>query len=411
MKYIIAIGIFQAVAAIILLWRSSVRNQADGLLVMLLACIGSHLSVKFFIYSFVTDVEVLNMMNTFIGFCYVPLLYLYTLKIIRPDFIPASKWYVFIPFMLGAIGYFSVASVLIASPDAGHDILYWYNTITMWTMVPLDLMLIGLIMVQVRQHLQTTSDEKKLIIQTAGLFILLSVLAILFFIFGLFFHLSYNYVARSIIYTILIVICIRIITYRYSAFIHMQQEIIAPDMALAGHTYYAEAEQGNVLNQSRTGAVSPKMTDFSSADGSTGIALKSSPSSEKRKELLGTEEMLTIVLKLETAMTTEGYYKDSELTLDKLSALTNQNKYHISEALNHFLHKPFYTFVNEYRIEYIKNRLAYLSKMDIEVNMLTLAYDAGFNSKSSFNRYFKEFVGQTPTTYLKMLSQNIEMAD
>jgi AraC-like DNA-binding protein len=34
-------------------------------------------------------------------------------------------------------------------------------------------------------------------------------------------------------------------------------------------------------------------------------------------------------------------------------------------------------------------------------NILSLAYDAGFNSKSSFNQYFKKTTGYTPTEYLK----------
>ena len=116
--------------------------------------------------------------------------------------------------------------------------------------------------------------------------------------------------------------------------------------------------------------------------------------------------MLSIVLKLESAMAKEAYFKDSELTLDKLATYTKNSKYHISETLNHYLHKPFYLFVNEYRIEYVKEQMKILAMKDYEINMLSLAYDAGFNSKSSFNRYFKEIVGETPSSYFKMVSNN-----
>ncbi|TCC90135.1 helix-turn-helix domain-containing protein [Pedobacter frigiditerrae] len=408
MKYIIAIGIFQALAAAVLLWRSRVRNQADGLLIALLTCIGIHLSIKFFIYTVVTDFEVLNMMNTFIGFCYLPLLYLYTIKTIRPNFIPASQWYVFVPFAIGTIAFFSVLSVLITSLEAGHNILYWYNTISLWTLIPLDVILACWIIYYANKNLDKQSNEKKLITQIAYLFLITSILSITFILLKPF-GFTYNYIARSIIYTFLIVICIRIITYRYSAAIYVQKENLELNPMVADIPNYHPIRQIDNFNQQSTNAMS--LAETGKEPESKVIPMLSSlifP--EKRRELLSMDEMMSILLKLETAMTTQGYYKDSELTLDKLATLTKHNKYHISETLNHFLHKPFYTFVNEYRIQHVKDRIECLSKKDIEINMLTLAYDAGFNSKSSFNRYFKEIVGLTPTAYFKTIAQEIEMA-
>jgi len=40
----------------------------------------------------------------------------------------------------------------------------------------------------------------------------------------------------------------------------------------------------------------------------------------------------------------------------------------------------------------------------------TLAYDAGFKSKSSFNRYFKDITVYTPTDYYKGLQGDVIIA-
>jgi AraC-like DNA-binding protein len=40
------------------------------------------------------------------------------------------------------------------------------------------------------------------------------------------------------------------------------------------------------------------------------------------------------------------------------------------------------------------------------INFLSFAYESGFKSKSSFNRYFKEIIGKTPSEYYKSLIKN-----
>ena len=43
-----------------------------------------------------------------------------------------------------------------------------------------------------------------------------------------------------------------------------------------------------------------------------------------------------------------------------------------------------------------------LTGNDLEkLTLLGIAYESGFNSKTSFNRIFKEFTGQSPSSYLK----------
>jgi len=401
MKYIIAIGIFQALLAAVLLLRNRYRKNADDLLISLVICIGLHLSIKFFIFTFIEDQEVLTMMNTFIGFCYIPLLYLYTLKTIRPEFVSASKWYVFIPFVIGAIGYFSTVCVLTVTSPKAYLVLYWYNTISLYTLLPLDIVFsCGIIYLAINK-LPRNSQEKKLIVQLASLFLCIGILGVMFTIFSSFVF-PLNYLSRSVIYTLLIVITIRIITYKYGSLIDPVSQIPGNEMLLSVAGYNADSEINHATNSV---AVDHYLPDSSIEN--ILITEKEVQQPQKRKEILSQTEMFKIVLKLEKAMKNERYYMENELTLDKLAKLTSLNKYHISETLNHFVDKPFYTFINEYRIEYVKEKLKILSEKNSSINILDLAYESGFNSKSSFNRYFKEITSHTPREYINLISTEI----
>ena len=57
----------------------------------------------------------------------------------------------------------------------------------------------------------------------------------------------------------------------------------------------------------------------------------------------------------------------------------------------------FFDFVNECKINYAKDLLLDQNRQDLTV--LEILYDAGFNSKSSFNTEFKKRSGVTPTEY------------
>ena len=102
---------------------------------------------------------------------------------------------------------------------------------------------------------------------------------------------------------------------------------------------------------------------------------------------------------LEELMAEKKPYIDPELNLSKLAAELNLSTNQLSQVINQFYKKNFYEYINSYRIEAVKNRLANGDQKT--TTLLGIALEAGFNSKATFNRFFKKYTGQTPSEYLK----------
>jgi AraC-like DNA-binding protein len=100
-------------------------------------------------------------------------------------------------------------------------------------------------------------------------------------------------------------------------------------------------------------------------------------------------------------------YLNSELSLETLSVQVKIPKHHLTQVLNDRFKKNFYHFINEHRIE---EAIGKLKHHQTEDNILSLAYDCGFNSKSSFNNYFKKVTGTTPSEFRKELLSSTERA-
>ena len=63
------------------------------------------------------------------------------------------------------------------------------------------------------------------------------------------------------------------------------------------------------------------------------------------------------------------------------------------------MHKSSYTYINEYRGNEVKEKLS--DPANHHLKIMAIAYDCGFNSKTSFNRIFKNTVGTSPSSYKK----------
>lgn len=90
-------------------------------------------------------------------------------------------------------------------------------------------------------------------------------------------------------------------------------------------------------------------------------------------------------------------YLNPEITLYALAQQLNLQANHLSQVINSFEHKNFFDFINTYRIEAVKKAIE--NKEKGHLTLLGIAFESGFNSKSSFNRTFKRLVGETPSEY------------
>jgi AraC-like DNA-binding protein len=95
-------------------------------------------------------------------------------------------------------------------------------------------------------------------------------------------------------------------------------------------------------------------------------------------------------------------YLDAELTLNTLAKNLNMSRSQLSQLINDGIGENFYDFVNKYRVEEVKRLMT--DPIAKNFNLLGIALEAGFKSKSTFNLIFKRFTGLTPTAYRKNIS-------
>jgi len=136
----------------------------------------------------------------------------------------------------------------------------------------------------------------------------------------------------------------------------------------------------------------------------------STPSDNYHKEHDGNEKKepkhrftekraLELVAKLNKHMEEEKPYLNAELTLYDLALQINLSKNELTDLLNIHIGKNFFSYVNDFRLKAVIKRL---ENPDYDhYTIIAIAYDCGFNSKSTFNNLFKQFSGLTPSEYKK----------
>jgi len=382
MNYIIAIGAFQAIVATILTGNNKLRKGADSLLVLLLICIGTHLAIKFVIFNLVSDMQVRYQMNTFIGFSYGPLLFLYASKIKNEQYNLLARWYLFVPFLLATIGYLTVVCILSFSTDIGHQVLRLYNNITTYSISGFNL-ICALLALRKAKLLHTGQKKERQLIFLIGICLALAcVIGLVSAVVGAMLQLELNFTVRSICYALFSIICVGILRYKYAG-VQVQQPV-----------YMQVAEPVQKPIQTIEERV-PEETEEEPAQPAA------------RKAQLTQEEQQAVFEKLEQYLQRSQAYKDPDLTLDKLATAIYVSRYHLSETLNVYLQKTFYQYIKPWRINGVIEQIKRLAPRELPINFLTIAYDNGFKAKSSFNLYFKKMTGRTPTEYVKALLQSV----
>ena len=106
--------------------------------------------------------------------------------------------------------------------------------------------------------------------------------------------------------------------------------------------------------------------------------------------------------KLKIFMEKEKPYLDPKISLAQLAQSLDLNTHLLSRVINERFVKNFFEFINTYRVEEFKNLVS--KSENKNYTLLSIAYDSGFNSKTTFNTAFKKITKQTPKEYLTTLS-------
>ncbi|HEY0054143.1 MAG TPA: helix-turn-helix domain-containing protein [Pedobacter sp.] len=153
---------------------------------------------------------------------------------------------------------------------------------------------------------------------------------------------------------------------------------------------YKALGQGLVFDENSTEAVLP-------------IFREEEPEQRYRNSNLTLAAIETIGAKLVRFMDESKPYLDPALSLTSLSLQLNVNPNHLSQVLNEGFKLNFYNFINRYRVEESKRLL--INPTLAHYSIMAIGGEAGFNSKSTFNKVFREITGVSPSEYVKQHQQ------
>jgi TolB-like protein/AraC-like DNA-binding protein len=126
---------------------------------------------------------------------------------------------------------------------------------------------------------------------------------------------------------------------------------------------------------------------------------ESHPPPKYRKTRLDEKMAEEISIRMQQLMKEDRPWLNSKLNLSDLAEMLDISNHTLSQVLNEHIGKNFYDYLNSFRLEH------FLSMTEEDKNrnytMLSIAYESGFNSKTTFNSYFKRSTGKTPREYFR----------
>lgn len=145
----------------------------------------------------------------------------------------------------------------------------------------------------------------------------------------------------------------------------------------------------SALSRHAVFAMSPEMKE---------ISMEFAISHDSQKDRVNREQDLQ---KLENCMVNQKLWTQTGLTLAQFAEAVELPAIYLSQLLNDELKQNFFEYVNSFRSKDAANKI-----IMGEMTMLDAALEAGFNSKTAFNRAFKKHFGLTPSQYKKNSDKN-----
>ena len=144
--------------------------------------------------------------------------------------------------------------------------------------------------------------------------------------------------------------------------------------------------------QKLTNLQTQKLTNLQTQD------LTTSETQKYKQVNLSDDDCRELARSLDRLMQLEKPYLNPKLKLTDLGQMLQVPTYKLSYLFNQYLDRPFYDYINEFRIREFKSLVAEGRNKSYTIN--TLTEQCGFTSRTTFFRYFKQFTGMTPNEYI-----------
>lgn len=133
------------------------------------------------------------------------------------------------------------------------------------------------------------------------------------------------------------------------------------------------------------------------------LSNKIKTNSVKKKEAqVISENVKLILLERLEKLESKNFFLDPNISIQTLAKKLDSNSKYVSDVINTYKEKNFTAYINEMRIQYIKqklnNELVYRT-----YKIKYLAEESGFSSHSVFSSVFKSIEGISPAQYIQLL--------
>ncbi|GJM34533.1 MAG: hypothetical protein DHS20C18_35340 [Saprospiraceae bacterium] len=108
--------------------------------------------------------------------------------------------------------------------------------------------------------------------------------------------------------------------------------------------------------------------------------------------------------RLQQLMEIEKVYRDPNLNLSRLAEQLSISPHQLSEFLNRKNQMTFGEYINHFRVK--EAQVLLLKENCQHLTIQAIAYDVGFNSNTTFYRYFKKHTGLSPANWIKGQNRN-----
>lgn len=124
------------------------------------------------------------------------------------------------------------------------------------------------------------------------------------------------------------------------------------------------------------------------------------PKSRELNKIKATVAQQSLLIKLNQKLNVEEYFLQPDFNQMQLAEHLQISRHQLSELLTFHPAGSFYELINQLRVEAV---IQEMKERPVSEKIITIAYNCGFNSKSSFNQVFRKYTSQTPSQYRKSI--------